>query len=126
MFVVGAFEFGVIPGRKLSLTFGLNLTADKPKEGQCKNEIIFEIPWSHPGRSVEVKCPSLIFLSDNLLQITRGLVGREVLLIIVRHRLADLVPPLKFPECCKIILQICLGRYYEAEIQALIAESQFS
>ena len=43
MFVVGALEFGVIPGRKLSLTFGLNLTADKPKEGQCKNEIIFKI-----------------------------------------------------------------------------------
>ena len=43
---VGAFEFGVIPGRKLSLTFGLNLTADKSREGQCKNEIIFEITCS--------------------------------------------------------------------------------
>ena len=58
MFAVGALEFGVIPGRKLSLTFGLILTADKSREGQCKNEIIFEIPWSHPGRRVEVKCPS--------------------------------------------------------------------
>ena len=43
MFVVEPFEFDVIPGRKLSLTFGLDLTADKSREGQCKNEIIFEI-----------------------------------------------------------------------------------
>ena len=42
MFVVGTVEFGVIPGRKLSLTFGWNLTADKSREGQCRNEIIFE------------------------------------------------------------------------------------